>query len=113
MNTHQTIRDRDGWEIDQWTVMLPASLREMAEREATYDEEDGYPRGELWQAVAGAILGSMVLSTADGTLVVKLRVEEKVGIARLLLHTKLHLGGEASCGGEGGRCPGRPRDRTG
>jgi hypothetical protein len=89
MNTHQTIHDRGGWEIDQWTVELPDSLREMAEREATYDEQDGYPRGELWQAVAGAILGSMVLNTADGTLVVKLRVEEKAGDALAELEIEL------------------------
>jgi hypothetical protein len=89
MNTHQTIRDRDGWEIDQWTVMLPDSLREMAERETVYDEQDGYPRGELWRAVAEAILGSMVLDTADGALVVKLRVEEAAGQALADLETEL------------------------
>ena len=89
MNTHQTIRDRDGSEIDQWTVMLPDSLRAMAERETAYDEQDGYPRGELWQAVAASILGNMVLNTAEGTLVVKLRVEEKAGDARAELEAEL------------------------
>ena len=89
MNTHQTIHDRDGWEIDQWTVMLPASLRAMAERETAYDEQDGYPRGELWQAVAASILASMVLNTAEGALVVKLRVEDAAGDALADLETEL------------------------
>jgi hypothetical protein len=89
MNTHQTIRDRDAGVIDQWTVILPDSLREMAERETAYDEQVGYPRGELWQAVAETILDSMVLNTADGTLVVKLRVEEAAGQALADLETEL------------------------
>jgi hypothetical protein len=58
-----------------WTVPLPEALREMALTETAYDEEeDAYPQGQLWNAVAAAVTDDMVLAVEDGQLVIKIDV---------------------------------------